>query len=147
MKQKHLSATCTLNPAVLKLNGSELPNLNSFKLFRNNFPVDRKREVLNSLLFEIGKIQICHLLTKKLQKWLQFSVKIPSSVTPAANVKLHSVFLLELWNTVEMDKWYHKLFTKAPLNYREIFTRTYLWQLPLTVLQWIKRKKRNVNTP
>jgi len=66
MKQNHLSATCILNPTVLKLNSSELPNLNSFKLCRNNFPVDRKREILNSLLLKTDKIQIHCLLTKKL---------------------------------------------------------------------------------
>lgn len=42
MKQKPLSATCTQNPTVLKLNGSELPNLNGFKLCSNNFPENQK---------------------------------------------------------------------------------------------------------
>lgn len=45
MKQKHLSATCTLNPTVLKLNGSELPDLNSFKLYSNNFPFRQKTSI------------------------------------------------------------------------------------------------------
>lgn len=78
MKQKHLSATCTLNPTVLKLNGSEFPNLNCFRLYRNDFPVDG--EVLNPVLFEICKTQVCPL-TKKLQDDGSFQ---PSSVTTAA---------------------------------------------------------------
>lgn len=98
MKQKHLSATCTLNPRVLKLNGSEFPNLNCFRLYRNNFPVDG--EVLNPVLFEIHQIQVC-LPTKKLQDDGGFQ---PSSVTTAADVKLHSVLLLEPRNSLETDK-------------------------------------------